>query len=497
MGNTLTHNQQIELFPALEESTEESHSAPSEHGFSSRLVRDGLSLLVNSRTHFWTAYDATIAILSAYLGFYLSPAYSFGSVGKHADPVVVIPLCGLVFVLACLVFGVYERRSFESRAAALLQISLATVATWGTIIIGYYVLRYEFTGRWITALAGSTCIVGATLPRFLLQGVAARSPRRVLVAGDQRAAQTVKSFVEKTGGNGFKIVGAFQYPSSGRGSTETGFLDPPEYPLAEACRRLGVDVVVVGDGIDCDHDGLQTEIMQCMKHRVQIADMTLFVEESFRKVPVQDIGPDWLLSANLRVNRAFVALTKRGSDIFLGLLGLITTLPVWPLIALLVKLTSRGPVFYKQARVGHFGMPFTILKFRTMRTDAEAKGKAVWARAGDPRVTRVGRFLRKTRLDEIPQFWNILKGDMSFIGPRPERPEFVEELARNMPQYRWRHLVRPGATGWAQINFRYGASEDDAWEKLSYDLYYIKHCSLALDAYICLRTVGALLRGAR
>jgi len=180
-----------------------------------------------------------------------------------------------------------------------------------------------------------------------------------------------------------------------------------------------------------------------------------------------------------------------------ALVGLALTLPFWPLIMALIKLTSKGPAFYKQTRIGLFGAPLTIYKFRTMAVDAEARHRAVWARPNDPRVTPLGRLLRRTRIDEIPQFWNILTGNMSLIGPRPERPEFVRELGRKMPCYHWRHLVRPGVTGWAQINFRYGASEEDAWEKLSYDLYYVKHASLALDAYICLRTLGALFHGSR
>ncbi len=188
---------------------------------------------------------------------------------------------------------------------------------------------------------------------------------------------------------------------------------------------------------------------------------------------------------------------KRLSDVIVASIGLAVTLVLWPLMALLIKLTSRGPVLYRQTRIGLLGQPFVICKFRTMDDDAERDGRPVWASRGDPRVTALGRILRKTHLDEIPQFWNILKGDMSFIGPRPERPAFVEQLARKVPCYNWRHVVRPGLTGWAQVTCSYGGSEDDAWEKLSYDLYYVKHCSWLLDVYIGLRTQGVFLRGSR
>jgi len=163
---------------------------------------------------------------------------------------------------------------------------------------------------------------------------------------------------------------------------------------------------------------------------------------------------------------------------------------------LLVKLTSPGPVIYTQSRVGRYGKPFTIYKFRTMQHDAE-KGGAQWAKSGDVRATPLGRFLRKSRLDELPQLWNILRGDMSLVGPRPERPEFVEKLRQHIPHYDMRHLVLPGLTGWAQVRFRYGASLEDSQRKLAFDLYYVRHCGLAFDLAICLRTLAAMAKGAR
>jgi lipopolysaccharide/colanic/teichoic acid biosynthesis glycosyltransferase len=183
-------------------------------------------------------------------------------------------------------------------------------------------------------------------------------------------------------------------------------------------------------------------------------------------------------------------------DVGLALVGGIVALPILAASVLLISVTSKGPVFYSQIRVGEGQQPFRIWKLRTMRVDSEREG-AQWAKIKDPRVTLIGKILRKTRIDEIPQFWNILIGEMSFIGPRPERPEFVEKLAKTIPYYRQRHLVKPGLTGWAQICYRYGASEEDAREKLSYDLYYLKNASWMLDLQIMLQTIGAIAKGAR
>jgi exopolysaccharide biosynthesis polyprenyl glycosylphosphotransferase len=197
-----------------------------------------------------------------------------------------------------------------------------------------------------------------------------------------------------------------------------------------------------------------------------------------------------MLSRGLDTSNHLAEVLKRLSDVVLALVILVLSAPVALAAALLIGLAGDGPVFYSQTRVGRYGRPFRILKFRSMRVDAE-QGRAQWAREDDPRQTSVGRILRRTRMDELPQIVNVLLGDMSFVGPRPERPEFVERLEPLIPFYAWRHLVRPGLTGWAQINCPYGASVDDARRKLEYDLYYIRHSSPAMDLAIVLRTVTA------
>jgi exopolysaccharide biosynthesis polyprenyl glycosylphosphotransferase len=207
------------------------------------------------------------------------------------------------------------------------------------------------------------------------------------------------------------------------------------------------------------------------------------------------LRPSWLIFAGRQRDSQLKLLFRELVHRLLALVGLVISLPVAILTAILIKLDSRGPIFYKQERVGKAGHTFNVIKFRSMKTDAEADGKPIWATTNDERTTRVGKIIRKLRIDEIPQFWNILKGEMSFVGPRPERPHFVQQLAKEIPYFEHRHLVSPGLTGWAQIKYPYGASVDDAIQKLQYDLYYIKNQSLTLDMVIVFDTVKTVLFG--
>jgi sugar transferase (PEP-CTERM system associated) len=222
-------------------------------------------------------------------------------------------------------------------------------------------------------------------------------------------------------------------------------------------------------------------------------------EEYTGKIAVENLRPSWLIfSAGFKKSRT-LAMSKRSLDVVLASIGLVVGLPLMAIIALAVRLSSPGPILYRQRRVGLRGHIFQVYKFRTMRDDAEAATGPVWAaKDGDARVTPIGRTLRRTRLDELPQLWNILIGEMSFVGPRPERPEFVKDLTRDIPYYGQRHVVRPGLTGWAQVRYTYGASTEDALQKLQYDLYYIKNLSIGLDLYIMFETIKTVVlqRGA-
>ncbi|MGA7080211.1 MAG: TIGR03013 family XrtA/PEP-CTERM system glycosyltransferase [Terriglobales bacterium] len=237
------------------------------------------------------------------------------------------------------------------------------------------------------------------------------------------------------------------------------------------------------------------ELLELRMQGVKIEEATSWLEKISGKIEVESLYPSWLVfNEGFRRSAVFV-LVRRMLSIVISLTGLLLALPLLPFIALAVRLDSAGPVFYTQTRVGKAGRQFKVVKFRTMRQDAESGTGAQWAANNDPRITRVGKFLRMSRLDEIPQLWCVLKGDMAFVGPRPERPEFIESLSKEIRFYGVRHMVRPGVTGWAQIKYKYGSTIDDAREKLQYDLYYIKHASIGLDLLIMFQTVKIVLLG--
>jgi len=227
---------------------------------------------------------------------------------------------------------------------------------------------------------------------------------------------------------------------------------------------------------------------------VHVSDFASFLERETGRIDLNSVNPSWLIfSDGFASGQMLSAMVKRAFDVAASLMLLVLTLPVVLVTALAIKLESRGPAFYRQRRVGLYNQAFEVVKLRSMRTDAEAAGVARWAEENDPRVTRVGRFIRKVRIDELPQAWAVLKGEMSFVGPRPERPQFVSALEQQLPYYAERHMVKPGITGWAQINYPYGASIEDARHKLEYDLYYAKNYSPFLDLLIMLQTLRVVL----
>ncbi|HOZ36860.1 MAG TPA: sugar transferase [bacterium] len=254
-----------------------------------------------------------------------------------------------------------------------------------------------------------------------------------------------------------------------------------------------IRVAIIANNLN-EYQGLINQLYQSLGQKITIWDLPKFAEEFTGKIPVNAIGQLWFLENIKEANKKIYEAEKRVVDIFLSFALLAVSIPFLPLIYAIIKLDSHGSGFFMQQRTGRSGKKFMAVKFRTMVVDAEKNGPQ-WAQKNDPRVTRFGHFLRKSRIDEIPQLINVFRGEMSFIGPRPERPEFIEKLKESIPFYETRLLVKPGLTGWAQINFPYGASEADALEKLQYDLYYIKNRSLALDLSIVLKTIKTVLSG--
>ncbi len=264
--------------------------------------------------------------------------------------------------------------------------------------------------------------------------------------------------------------------------------------LLEAVAQHGVSLVVVAIN-DAQNADLIRALLQLKMRGVEIVDMPGFCEQATGQIPIRNVQDSWFLYSGgfELLHRPLLQRFKRAFDVAASSLGLLLSLPLMGLVALLIKLDSKGPVFYRQERSGKDEKPFPVVKFRTMRDDAESGTGPVWASVRDYRVTRIGRWLRLTRLDEIPQFFNVLKGEMSFVGPRPERPFFVEQLKKQIPYYSLRFSVKPGLTGWAQVQYRYGSSVDDAVEKLKYDLYYVKNMSAGLDLWIALKTLKVVL----
>lgn len=251
------------------------------------------------------------------------------------------------------------------------------------------------------------------------------------------------------------------------------------------------DILVVSEQAKQNPESVQS-LYELIRSGKTVIDFDKFYESVTGKIPVSLIDKTWFLENLLEINKQTFEKFKRVVDIILSIILFIPCIIVYPFVALAIKINSKGPVFYKQKRIGKNGKVFEILKFRSMIADAEKNG-AEWAKENDKRITIIGNILRKTRIDELPQIWNVLRGDLSFVGPRPERPEFVQKLEKQIPHYSMRHLVRPGLSGWAQINFPYGASVEDAMGKMQYDLYYIKNRSFLLEISIMLKTIMTIL----
>ncbi|MEW6250632.1 MAG: sugar transferase [Planctomycetota bacterium] len=489
----------------------------------------------------WMAADWAVAGVAAAAACTLltraGPAYAWSAPAW----LVTLTFCAGLTV-AGLVFGLYERRTLLARSHILvrcaLTVGLGVVLAFACLSLFFY----STASRWV-GLAVALAYCGAAVPLrvFAHEVVTSRRVRLLCIgAGDsirqlathlgrvhRRHYEIIGHLEAEAPGSGFRVSSLeFQERETRNPKLETRnpkllqlvgalaacargprFRSDAELEFIASCPCVGtladlpgllpewvVDEVVVGSELTGD-PAVGRAVALCLGQRCRVTDQATFVEKLLGEVPVENITAEWFLRADVQ-NRGNYEAVRRIMDAVVAALGLALTLPLWPLIALLVRLDSGGPALFRQVRVGLRGRRFTMYKFRTMRPDAEPDG-ARWAEENDERVTRIGRFLRRTRLDELPQLFNILRGDMSLVGPRPERPEFVRELERVLPHYRLRHLARPGLTGWAQINYRYGSSVADAHRKLCYDLYYLKHRSLELDVGILIRTLGTFLLGAR
>jgi len=315
---------------------------------------------------------------------------------------------------------------------------------------------------------------------------------RMLFVGTGADAAKIRALLERSA-TGFELVAVAETAPGTRfdDGQVAWFLSPDS--IDRAVREQKIHTILLGHEPD-EVPGLRDALYRTLFTPVALIDRTKLEESMTGRIPLEYVSQTWFLEHLRESEKTWYEALKRVMDVILAIPVALVTLVLFPFVALAVKISSRGRVLYSQVRVGKLGKPFRIWKFRTMRQDAESDGRPHWAEKDDPRVTGVGRFLRATRIDELPQIWNVLKGDMSLIGPRPERPEFVDELTRQMPFYALRHLTRPGLTGWAQVKFPYAGTVEDNLQKLQFDLYYIKHRSLLIDAAIILRTIGVMLR---
>jgi len=319
--------------------------------------------------------------------------------------------------------------------------------------------------------------------------------KRVLVVGDGLMAELMEDYIRSSKGR-YVMLGRVKCPSSleSDSGSDDELAESKSGRLLRLAQNFMADQVVVSLR---ERRGVfpVEELLNCKLAGIEVVDAPTFYERATHKMLIENITPSWFIFSHGFKVTWFLRLCKRTLDITASFLGLMVFMPLIPFIILAIKLDSPGPILFKQVRVGHGDRHFTLMKFRSMRQDAESRTGAVWSQENDPRITKVGNFLRRSRLDEIPQLLNILKGDMSVVGPRPERPEFVGELKKRIPYYSERHYVKPGLTGWAQVCYPYGSSVEDAIEKLRYDLYYIKNISILLDFYIIIKTFGVVLLG--
>jgi len=414
-------------------------------------------------------------------------------------------LAGVWFPVAS-AFGLYEADATLGIWRSCVQVAKATITTITVFVLVPYATPF-MASRSVLFLLISYTLLCTLLGRLSTVSLLSQSRfrHRTLIVGAGWAGRTLLEAVASTGKSGYEVVGFLDDDPQKLGimvdsvksrsvarqqkeSTSVRVLGNRKV-LKELVTKLRVSTIVLAITREVDA-GLMQILMDCLECGVEIVPMPVLYEQITGRVPVEHVGENWYVSMPISHRAASPPrrLVKRVSDIVLSILGLLILMLFMPLIALAIYLDSPGPIFYVQERLGKGGRRFRAWKFRSMKPNAETKGP-VWAKRNDSRVTRVGKWLRKTHIDEFPQFWNILKGEMSAVGPRPERPEFISELEKSIPFYRTRLMVKPGMAGWGLVKQGYGASEQDALIKLQYDLYYIKHQSIFLDIVILVRTI--------
>ncbi len=392
--------------------------------------------------------------------------------------------------------GLYQRSSQRSLVESCLRAALALVLALALTYQVFAMLPLEFSNM-AAVRVSAMLVISMVIVRRVFVGHwtgQTRTSNRVLIFGAGQAAQMVGATLKKSDPLA-KIVGYFPGPNEKQPMVPEAERLGGQRSLSETARQLGVDEIVVALTERRSGSMPMRELLDCKLAGIRVFDITTYFERMLGQIRIDYVNAGWLIFGDGFNQGLARSLVKRAFDILCSLVLILVSAPVMLLTAIAIKLESRGPIFYRQERVGANSRVFKVTKFRSMRTDAEKDGKPVWASAQDSRVTRIGNIIRKTRIDELPQLFNVLKGEMSLVGPRPERPYFVEQLTQEIPYYAVRHSIKPGVTGWAQVKYQYGSTVEDSAEKLQYDLYYVKNHSLFLDFVILFETVGVVLTG--
>jgi sugar transferase (PEP-CTERM system associated) len=445
--------------------------------------------LIESAVLFFAVYAGIAIWKSAFPGF--SPELLTPQYWKSIVFLIIINL-------SLVAMGLYQRRFRYGMAGIILRISSAFVLAAVAISLVFYLVPALFLDRGPLTVALVVAFISVTLIRtgFLKTVDQSILKRRILVLGaGDRASQISKNLRRATDQRGFTIVG-YVHVRGEHDVVDENLIIRPDVPLLTLASQLQIDEIVVAVGERRRRSFPVHELLDCKLSGIDVIDLLQFFEREVGKIKLDILNPSWLIFSDGFDQSEIQAAMKRVFDIAMALILFLIAWPAMILVALaiLIEAKGRGPIFYKQVRVGQHWKLFSVIKFRSMRVDAEKNG-IQWAQKKDSRVTKVGEFIRKVRLDELPQIFNVLKGDMSFVGPRPERPEFVTDLTEKIPYFAERHRVKPGITGWAQICYPYGASEKDSLEKLQYDLFYIKNYSLFLDMVIILQTAHEVTWG--
>ncbi len=409
---------------------------------------------------------------------------------------------GVVFAigmsLSLISMGLYQRGSQGQEAAFVVRVALGFVLGTALLAAFFYLIPALFMGRGVLGLSLIFSFIGISVVRelFVLLVTDESRKRRVLVLGAGASARTIVDLARHDPNVSFTVVGYVPLPESEVQVDSSLALDASRH-LTELAIEHSVDELVVA--ADDRRGKLPVEeLVDCRMSGFEVLDLLSFFEKELQVVKIDLLHPSWIFFSpkGFRMSQP-ASITKRLFDIGTALVMLTFASPVMlaVTIASLIESRFRDPVLFHQVRVGQHGNLFHVHKFRSMRVDAEADGVARWATKNDSRITPLGTFMRKTRIDELPQLFNVLKGQMSLVGPRPERPEFVHQLSAIIPYYGERHRIKPGLTGWAQLLFSYGSDEEDARRKLEYDLYYVKHAGLMLDLVILLQTVEVVVFG--